>query len=304
MHIKLDELIRAMDQAQNALLNLEELEEKDLERIRADYLRLAEHARMRITRRRRAAGYKPYVKNMRHSSKNLREFCVRTLILGLFVVQGCSTLSRDQQPQVPPFDSQAGAVTTPGSDRSAKIEPRKDDKGGSSATVQPAHIGEASWYGPGFQGKKTASGEIFDDSKLTAAHKTIPLGSKAKVTNLTNGKTVEVKINDRGPFIDGRMVDLSQAAAKALGMIDRGTARVQIDLLPDIPRAVRKCTNHDHRRIVAALKIGVAAMQFYIALQPLVALIAGILILMIPRLLNYIVALYLIITGILGLIRV
>ena len=171
---------------------------------------------------------------MRHSFENLREFCVRTLILGLFVVQGCSTLSRDQQPQVPPFDSQAGAVTTPGSDRSAKIEPRKDDKGGSSATVQPAHIGEASWYGPGFEGKKTASGEIFDDSKLTAAHKTIPLGSKAKVTNLTNGKTVEVKINDRGPFIEGRMVDLSRAAAKALGMIDRGTARVQIDLLPDI----------------------------------------------------------------------
>lgn len=120
------------------------------------------------------------------------------------------------------MDSQAGAVNTPGSDRS-------------SATVQPAHIGEASWYGPGFQGKKTASGEIFDDSKLTAAHKTIPLGSKAKVTNLTNGKSVEVKINDRGPFIDGRMVDLSQAAAKALGMIDRGTARVQIDLLPDAP---------------------------------------------------------------------
>ena len=173
---------------------------------------------------------------MRHSSKNLGEFGVRTLILGLFVVQGCSTLSRDQQPQVPPLDSQGGTVTTPGSDRSAKIESHKDDKGGSSATGQPAHIGEASWYGPGFEGKKTASGEIFDDSKLTAAHKTIPLGSKAKVTNLTNGKTVEVKINDRGPFIDGRMVDLSRAAAKALGMIDRGTARVQIDLLPDINR--------------------------------------------------------------------
>ena len=174
---------------------------------------------------------------MRHSSKNLGEFGVRTLLLGLFVVQGCSTLSRDQQPQVPSLDSQAGAVTTPGSDRSAKTEPHKDDKGGSTATVQPAHIGEASWYGPGFQGKKTASGEIFDDSKLTAAHKTIPLGSKAKVTNLTNGKTVEVKINDRGPFIDGRMVDLSQAAAKALGMIDRGTARVQLDLHPDQGRS-------------------------------------------------------------------
>lgn len=165
---------------------------------------------------------------MRHSSKNLREFCVLTLILGLFVVQGCSTLSRDQ-----PFDTQAGAVTSP---RSAKIESHKDEKGGSTAAVQPAHIGEASWYGPGFEGKKTASGDIFDDAKLTAPHKTIPLGSKAKVTNLTNGKTVEVKINDRGPFTDGRIVDLSQAAAKALGMIDRGTARVQIDLLPDINR--------------------------------------------------------------------
>ena len=134
---------------------------------------------------------------------------------------------------MPPLDSQA----TPGSDRSAKIESHKDDKGGSSATVQPAHIGEASWYGPGFQGKKTASGEIFDDSKLTAAHKTIPLGSKAKVTNLTNGKTVEVKINDRGPFIDGRMVELNRKQPPKLwGMIDRGTARVQIDLLPDINR--------------------------------------------------------------------
>jgi rare lipoprotein A (peptidoglycan hydrolase) len=172
---------------------------------------------------------------MRYSSKNLREFCVLTLILALLIVQGCSTLSRDRQLQVPtPFDTQAGAVNTPSVDkRSAKIESHKDRP---SSNVQPAHIGEASWYGPGFEGKKTASGDIFDDSKLTAAHKTIPLGSKAKVTNLTNGKTVEVKINDRGPFIDGRMVDLSQAAAKALGMIDRGTARVQIDLLPDINR--------------------------------------------------------------------
>ena len=102
-----------------------------------------------------------------------------------------------------------------------------------------AESGIASVYGKGdgYAWKKTASGEIFDDSKLTAAHKTIPLGSKAKVTNLTNGRTVEVKINDRGPFIDGRMVDLSQAAAKALGMIDRGTARVQIDLLPDRGRS-------------------------------------------------------------------
>src|SRR5258705_10591765 len=170
---------------------------------------------------------------MRHSSKNLREFCVVTLILALLIVQGCSTLSRDRQPQMPtPFDTQAGAVNTPSIDkRSAKIKPHKDLP---SSNVQPAHVGEASWYGPGFEGKKTASGDIFEDSKLTAAHKTIPLGSKAKITNLTNGKTVEVKINDRGPFIEGRIVDLSHAAATSLGIIERGIAKVQIDLLSEV----------------------------------------------------------------------
>ncbi len=94
-------------------------------------------------------------------------------------------------------------------------------------------VGEASWYGPGFSGKKTASGDIFDSKKLTAAHKTLPLGSKARVTNLSNRKSVEVEINDRGPYIEGRIIDLSQAAAQALGMIDHGTTRVEIELLDD-----------------------------------------------------------------------
>ena len=94
-------------------------------------------------------------------------------------------------------------------------------------------MGQASWYGPGFSGKKTASGDVFDEEKFTAAHKTIPLGSRAKVTNLANGKTVEVEINDRGPFVPGRIIDLSQAAAQALGIVDRGTAKVQVDVLPD-----------------------------------------------------------------------
>ena len=95
------------------------------------------------------------------------------------------------------------------------------------------NVGEASWYGPGFGGKKTASGDIFDSEKLTAAHKTMPLGSKAKVTNLSNSKSVEVEINDRGPYIEGRIIDLSQAAAQALGMIDHGTTKVEIELLDD-----------------------------------------------------------------------
>ena len=91
--------------------------------------------------------------------------------------------------------------------------------------------GDASWYGPGFHGKKTASGEIYDQTKLTAAHKTLPLGSKARVTNLENGSTVEVQINDRGPFIEGRVIDLSKAAAWALGFIETGITPVRVEVV-------------------------------------------------------------------------
>jgi rare lipoprotein A len=93
--------------------------------------------------------------------------------------------------------------------------------------------GQASWYGPGFHGKKTASGKIFDQGKLTAAHKTIPLGTKAKVTNLQNGNTVEVQINDRGPYIGQRVIDVSHAAANALGFVDSGLTLVRVELLPE-----------------------------------------------------------------------
>jgi rare lipoprotein A len=92
-----------------------------------------------------------------------------------------------------------------------------------------ASTGVASWYGPGFSGKKTANGDIFDETKMTAAHKTLPLGTKAKVTNVNNGKSVEVEINDRGPYAEGRIIDLSQAAASAIGIIDRGVAKVRVE---------------------------------------------------------------------------
>jgi len=98
-------------------------------------------------------------------------------------------------------------------------------------TTPVVHVGAASWYGPGFSGRKTASGEVFDETKFTAAHKTMPLGTRARVTHLGNGKSVEVVINDRGPYTDGRMIDLSIAAAKALGMIDNGVAKVRIAAL-------------------------------------------------------------------------
>ena len=99
------------------------------------------------------------------------------------------------------------------------------------ATRLPAFVqrGLASWYGPGFHGKKTASGDRFDQNDLTAAHRQLPLGSKATVTNLENGKQVEVEINDRGPYVGGRVIDLSKAAAEKIDMKGDGTARVRVE---------------------------------------------------------------------------
>ena len=88
--------------------------------------------------------------------------------------------------------------------------------------------GDASWYGKTFHGRKTASGERYDMYKLSAAHKTLPLGTVVKVTHLTNNREIAVRINDRGPFVHGRIIDLSFAAAQKLGMIGSGTAPVEV----------------------------------------------------------------------------
>jgi rare lipoprotein A len=93
--------------------------------------------------------------------------------------------------------------------------------------------GLASWYGPKFHGKLTASGEVFNQEHFTAAHPTLPWGSRVKVINLDNGKSVAVRINDRGPFKRGRIIDVSRAAARALGMVGRGITTVRIEWLAD-----------------------------------------------------------------------
>jgi rare lipoprotein A len=92
-------------------------------------------------------------------------------------------------------------------------------------------IGRASWYGEDFQGQQTASGEDFDMNKLTCAHRSLPLGSLIRVTNLRNHKSVVVRVNDRGPMPENRVVDLSYAAARFLGFSSRGTAPVRLDLV-------------------------------------------------------------------------
>jgi rare lipoprotein A len=99
--------------------------------------------------------------------------------------------------------------------------------------VQTGNIyrGIASWYGPNFHGKKTSNGEYYDMYALTAANKTLPMNTIVKVTNLLNGKSVVVRINDRGPFVKNRIIDLSYAAAKRLDVVSKGTAPVRLEIL-------------------------------------------------------------------------
>lgn len=93
--------------------------------------------------------------------------------------------------------------------------------------------GQASWYGDPYDGRRAASGEVFDKNKMTAAHRTLPFDTWVRVENRTNGRTVDVRINDRGPFVEGRIIDLSEAAARELDMIRAGVVPVRISILQD-----------------------------------------------------------------------
>lgn len=141
-----------------------------------------------------------------------RASTLKSVVLGIsaaMLFQGCALMGR------------TNSVSQPGS---PPISPVR-----SSPRDAAIEIGQASWYGPGFHGKKTASGEVFDQGQLTAAHRTLPMGSKVRVVNLNNDRSVVVQINDRGPFVDGRIIDLSHAAARELGMLERGTTRVRLE---------------------------------------------------------------------------
>jgi rare lipoprotein A len=101
--------------------------------------------------------------------------------------------------------------------------------------IKRVEVGWASWYGEKFHGRRTASGEVYDMYQLTAAHKTLPLGTSVIVTHVNNGKSVEVTVNDRGPFVRGRIIDLSYAAAQALEMVEQGVAKVRVEVLDTRP---------------------------------------------------------------------
>jgi rare lipoprotein A len=134
----------------------------------------------------------------------------------MIAIQGCAVTSNRH-----PAADRVNTITAPTERDAAPLRKKP----------RAVQIGKASWYGPKFHGKKTASGEPFDQHDHTAAHPSFPLGSKVRVTRLDNEKSVEVEINDRGPFVDGRIIDLSRAAAQTLGITDDGVVMVRVELL-------------------------------------------------------------------------
>lgn len=141
-----------------------------------------------------------------HTRRQFSE-CLRILALAVLVASGCSSI------------------------RSAR--------GNTVAIMRPIianplgayQVGLASWYGEQFAGRPTANGEIFDPEGLTAAHRTLPLGTRVRVTNLENRRQVVVRINDRGPYIRGRIIDLSRGSARRLGYLNQGLTKVRIDIV-------------------------------------------------------------------------
>jgi rare lipoprotein A (peptidoglycan hydrolase) len=149
-----------------------------------------------------------------------------------FMLPGCSGMLRRTELPSPPIPTGVETPIPP------PVQPQAQEEPAQPTGQKIQQVGEASWYGPYHQGKETASGEVFNQQELTAAHPTLPLGTKAIVTNLETGKSVQVKINDRGPYVKGRKIDLSQAAAKKIGVNKKGVAKVKI--VATVPRKAEK----------------------------------------------------------------
>ena len=115
-----------------------------------------------------------------------------------------------------------------------------------SETYNHTEVGIASWYGPGFHGKKTANGETFDQNELTAAHRTLQLPSIIRVTNLGNGRSIILRVNDRGPFAHDRILDVSERAASLLGFKNTGTAKIKLEVLANESHQVANLARQGH----------------------------------------------------------
>ncbi|HUB31902.1 MAG TPA: septal ring lytic transglycosylase RlpA family protein [Bryobacteraceae bacterium] len=156
--------------------------------------------------------------------------------LAVLALSGCAHRKSARQVPAPPPAPQAAPQPSPAPEVAHTIPPATAT---APTTTTPLYIetGLASWYGHPYHGRPAADGEIYDMEKMTAAHRTLPFDTLVRVVNLTNNKAVEVRITDRGPFVDGRVIDLSHAAARAIDMIGPGTAPVRMEILslPQVP---------------------------------------------------------------------
>ncbi len=157
---------------------------------------------------------------------------VRLGLTALVVLSAAACTPRTALPLLPATSAATAALTASKAPGAALFGPQE---------------GMASWYGPGFAGRTTSNGEVFDPTQLTAAHRTLPFGTRVQVTNLENGASIVVRINDRGPFKAGRIIDLSRAAADGIGMLRSGVARVRVEVVTGTPSATRLVVMSDLR---------------------------------------------------------
>lgn len=147
------------------------------------------------------------------------------MIIVFLLISGCSPRYVVRERRITPPEEETKIET--------KIEKRE---------TRQVQQGIASWYGKDFHGRQTSSGEVYDMYQLTCAHQTLPLGTMVMVTNLENGKSVELKVNDRGPFVKGRIIDVSYAAARMLDMAEKGTAPVKVEVFGPVVEQVQRYT--------------------------------------------------------------
>ena len=145
------------------------------------------------------------------------------------VLAACSTAERHSGESGSAFQRAEEPQTIQSREATAFTQGAHADR--TNAGSLPASVGLASWYGGQFHGRLTASGESFDKNALTAAHRSLPFGTRVRVTNLANGRSLLLTINDRGPFVDGRIIDVSQRAAEQLGFKNKGITRVRLEVM-------------------------------------------------------------------------
>lgn len=158
-----------------------------------------------------------------------RFFFITLLFPATVFMAGCGS-HRAAQATVPPAPT-ISAPAPAAEPAEEAVAPQAEEPSSRSKKAIYVETGWASWYGPSYNHRRAANGEIYDQDQLTAAHRTIPLNSIARVTNIATGDSVTVRITDRGPFVQNRIIDLSKAAAKRVGVYQHGTAKVKIEVL-------------------------------------------------------------------------